>query len=64
MDTLYAITWKYSDNSASGVVRVYETRHERLLCLLHHWLYRRWWPQKCQCGRRWKHEETDECLPF
>lgn len=26
MDTLYAITWKYSDNSASGVIRVYESK--------------------------------------
>lgn len=24
MDTLYAITWKYYDNSAGGVIRVYE----------------------------------------
>jgi|GEM_PF-6102600 len=23
MDTLYAITWKYSDNSGFGIVRVY-----------------------------------------
>ena len=26
MDTLYAITWKYGDNSAGGVIRVYETQ--------------------------------------
>lgn len=26
MDTLYAITWKYGDNSGSGVVRVYDTQ--------------------------------------
>lgn len=26
MDTLYVITWKYSDGSAFGVVRVYYTQ--------------------------------------
>lgn len=41
-----------------------DTRHNRTARRLAYWLFRKWWPEKCTCGKRFAHEETDRCLPF
>ena len=40
-----------------------DTRHNRAVECLQHWLFRRWFPVRCNdCGRRYG--PHDGCLPF
>ena len=48
----------------SNLVR--DIRHNRFKAWCNYWLYRKWWPTKCdECGRRWRECDCDEeCMPF
>lgn len=40
------------------------TRHEAAKSFFRYWFFRRWWPKRCICGKRWQHEMTEDCIPF
>ena len=42
-----------------------DTRQNRAREWAHYWLWRKWWPARCECcGGRWMHDETKDHLPF
>jgi len=43
--------------------QVGETKHSALMNWINYWLFRKWWPAKCDdCGKRYG--THDSCIPF
>lgn len=55
----------YCDSVLDYSDMVGDTRHNRAKAFATYWLWRKWWPMKCPCcGGRWRHNETQDHLPF
>lgn len=57
---------KHCGGSAKYSDLVGDTRHNRFKAWCYYWLFRKWWPAKCEkCGRRWRECDWDEDhIPF
>ena len=56
----------HCDQPVSYSDMVGDTRHRRVADWCNYWLFRKWWPKRCEdCGRKWRAcDESIDHIPF